>query len=151
MFFKSDTTTNIGFLTEFLPTSVLSMFHNFSVTWCMDDWENQHEFYLWMLSTLNFKPYVGILSSYHITSMYISGLPYAIYGQHMFILSIMGLHGTNPRELPEKSCPIASYVCHCLIIWLSLSLSTILPKLLQLKANKFYVWNIIWVFNLFLL
>lgn len=63
-------------------------------SYLMHGWLGESAWILFM-DALNFefKPYVGILSSYHITSS---------YRQHMFILSIMGLHGTNPRELPEK-------------------------------------------------
>ena len=63
-------------------------------SYLMHGWLGESAWILFM-DALNFefKPYVGILSSYYIISS---------YRQHMFILSIMGLHGTNPRELPEK-------------------------------------------------
>lgn len=136
MFFKSDTTTNIGFLTKFLPTSVLSTFHNFSVTWCMDDWENQREFYLWMLSTLNFKPYVGILSSYHITSMYISGLPYAIYGQTYVHLEYHGIAWNQPSR---TSWEIMSHCFLCMPLFDNLTLSVLVhnsPQIITVESQQ---------------
>ena len=84
------------------------------------------------MDALNFevKPYVGILSSYYIISS---------YRQHMFILSIMGLHGTNPRELPEK------IMSHCFLyipLFDNLTLSVLIhdsPQIITVECVKYHM------------
>ena len=127
--FKSDTTTIVGILTMFLTTYVLSTFHNSSVTWCMDDWENRHEFYLWMHSTLNLSLMLGF---YQVT------ISYQVTGNICSSWVSWDCMEPTLENFLRKSCPTASYIFHCLIIWLSVLVHNS-PQIITVECVKYHM------------